>query len=165
MCPRCGIARPIDGRPATQVEVDGTQLGVEASFCYLGDMLCAGGGCELTIATRCCTALGKFKKLLPILTSKHVSLKACRRVFNAFVRSVMLHGGETWAPSTLDLQRLCRNDRAMVRWICGVKLHDKTPIDALYAKLGIQDVTDALCSRRLRWYGHVPRATSWINSH
>ena len=165
VCPRCcGIARPIDGRPATQVEVDGTQLGVEASFCYLGDMLSAGGGCELAIATRCCTAWGKFKKLLPILTSRHVSLKARGSVFNACVRSAMLHGSETWAPSAPDLQRLRRNDRAMVRWICGVKLHDETPIDALYAKLGIQDVTDALCSRRLRWYGHVTRATSCINT-
>ena len=165
VCPRCcGIARPIDGRPATQVEVDGTQLGVEASFCYLGDMLCAGGGCELAIATRCCTAWGKFKKLLPILTSRHVSLKARGSVFNACVRSAMLHGSETWAPSAPDLQRLRRNDRAMVRWICGVKLHDETPIDALYAKLGIQDVTDALCSRRLRWYGHVNRATACINT-
>ena len=43
VCPRClDQARPIDGRPITQVEVDGTLLNVEASFCYLGDMLSAG---------------------------------------------------------------------------------------------------------------------------
>ena len=60
----------VDGRTVTQVDVDGTLLGVEASFCYLGDMLSAGGGCSLAIITRCCTARGKFKKLLPILTSK-----------------------------------------------------------------------------------------------
>ena len=72
-CPRfLDQARPIDGRPITQVEVDGTLLDVEASYCYLGDMLSAGGGCALAIATRCSTAWGKFRKLLPILTSKHV---------------------------------------------------------------------------------------------
>ena len=74
VCPRClDQARPIDGRPITQVEADGRLLDVEASFCYLGDMLSAGGGCALAIATRCSTAWGKFRKLLPILTSKHVS--------------------------------------------------------------------------------------------
>ena len=53
VCPRClDQAHPIDGRPVTQVDVDGTLLDVEASFCYLGDMLCAGGGCALAIATR-----------------------------------------------------------------------------------------------------------------
>ena len=49
----------------TQVEVDGKLLDKEASFCYLGDMLCAGGGCVLPITTRCSTACGKFRKLLP----------------------------------------------------------------------------------------------------
>ena len=39
VCPRCrGQTRPIDGRPVTQVDVDGTLLDVEASFCYLGDI-------------------------------------------------------------------------------------------------------------------------------
>ena len=38
----------------------------------------------------------------------------------------MLHGSETWGPNALDLKRLRRNDRAMIRWICGTKVHDKT---------------------------------------
>ena len=57
VCPRClDQACPIDGRPITQEEVDGTLLDVEASICYLGDMLSAGGGCALAIATKCFTA-------------------------------------------------------------------------------------------------------------
>ena len=165
VCPRCcDLTRPIDGRPATQVEVDGTQLEVVDSFCYLGDMLSAGGGCERAIVTRCCTAWGKFRKLLPILTSKHLSLVARGKVFNACVRSAMLHGSETWAPSAPDLQRLRRNDRAMVRWICGIKVHDDVHSDALHARLGIQEVTEALRTRRLRWYGHVTRSSSCTNT-
>ena len=74
VCPKClDQARPIDGRPITQVEVDGMLLNMEASFCYLCYMLCAGAGCALAIATRYSTAWVKFRKLLPILTSKHVS--------------------------------------------------------------------------------------------
>ena len=100
VCPRClDQARPIDGRPITQVEVDGRLLDVEASFCYLGDMLSAGGGCTLAIATRCSTAWGKFRKLLPILTSRHVSPLTCGKVFSAFICSALLHGSETWAPT------------------------------------------------------------------
>ena len=85
--PRClDQARPIDGRPITQVEVDGTLLDVEANFCYFGDMLSAGGGCALAIATRCSTAWGKFRKLLPIPTSKHVSPSTRGKVFSACIR-------------------------------------------------------------------------------
>ena len=105
--------------------MDGTQLDVESNFCYLRDMLCAGGGCKLAIVTRCSTAWGKFKRLLPILTSKHVSLRTGGKIFNACVRSALLHGSETWAPTAPDLQRLRRNDRSMVRWICGVRDDDE----------------------------------------
>ena len=58
VCQRCrrGVACPIDGRPVTHVDVDGTQLDVEATFCYLGDMFSAGGGCDRAIAARCCAA-------------------------------------------------------------------------------------------------------------
>ena len=51
-----GVAGPIDGRSITQVDIDGTMLNVEATFCYVGGMLCTGGGCDSAIATRCCVA-------------------------------------------------------------------------------------------------------------
>ena len=60
-----GNARPIDGRP--QIEAQVRQ--VVASFCYLGDMLSAGGGCEMAVTTRVKTAWNKFRELLPVLTS------------------------------------------------------------------------------------------------
>ena len=49
-CSRClGTARPIDGRPQKEVQVGPDKLEVVASFCYLGDMLSAAGGCELAM--------------------------------------------------------------------------------------------------------------------
>ena len=162
VCPRClDQARPIDGRSITQVEVDGTLLDVEASFCYLGNMLSAGGGCALAIATRCSTVWGKFRKLLPILTSKHVLPLTRGKVFSACISSALLHGSETWAPTAPDLQRLCKNDRAMICWICGVKPHDEVPMETLYTKLAIQEVAVALRTKHLRWYGHVACASNY----
>ena len=76
ICPRCkGDSQPIDGRPMTQADVEGTKLDVEDTFCYLGEMLCSGGGCDSAIAARCCVACGKFRKLFPVLTSRHLSPK------------------------------------------------------------------------------------------
>jgi len=84
VCQRCrGVACPIDGRTVTHVDVDGTPLDVEAT--YLGDMFSAGGGCDRAIAARCCAAWGKFRKLLPIHTSKHISFKTRGKVFTACV--------------------------------------------------------------------------------
>jgi len=116
------------------------------------------------LSARCCAAWGKFRKLLPILTSKHISFKIRGKVFTACIRSTMLHGSETWAPNASDLQRLRRNDRAMIRWICSAKLEDKISSAVLHQKLDLDEITAVLRTRRLRWYGHVQRATSCINS-
>jgi hypothetical protein len=42
--------QPTDCKTITQVNVDGTMLDAEATFCYQGDMLCAGGGCGSVVA-------------------------------------------------------------------------------------------------------------------
>ena len=60
----------------------------------------------LAIATRCSTAWGKCRKMLPILTSKHVSPLTRGKVLSACVRLALLHGSETWGPTAPNLQRL-----------------------------------------------------------
>ena len=73
---RCqGTACPLDGRPQKEVQVGPDKLEMVASFCYLGDMLSAAGGCELSTTTRVKTTWKKFKDLLPVLSSRHLSFK------------------------------------------------------------------------------------------
>ena len=85
-CTWCqGTARPLDGRPQKEVQVGPDKLEVVASFCYLGDMLSAAGGCELSTTTRVKTAWKKFKDLLPVLSSRHLSFKTRGHVCTALV--------------------------------------------------------------------------------
>ena len=81
----------------------------------------------------------------------------------AYIRSSMLHGTETWPMTSDALHRLCRNDRAMIRWICGVKPTDDPSMDDLHAKLGVCDLAILVRERRLRWFGHVMRSNGEIN--
>ena len=74
----------------------------------------------------------------------------------------MLHAAETWAMTVATLNRLRRNDRAMIRWVCNVKANDEVSSDSLLSKLGLQDVDVVLRSSRMRWYGHVELSTGWI---
>ena len=49
-CARClGTVRAIDERKVSEVEVGNEKLEVVPEFCYLGDMLSAGGGCDHTL--------------------------------------------------------------------------------------------------------------------
>ena len=52
-------------RTVKEVKVDDEKLEAVPEFCYLGDMLSAGGGCELAAVTRCKCAWGKSRQLPP----------------------------------------------------------------------------------------------------
>ena len=52
----------------------------------------------------------------------------------------------------------------MICWICGTKDREEPPLASLIQKLGIEDISAIVRSRRLRGYGHVHRATSGIES-
>ena len=49
-----GTARPLDGRQQKEIQVGPDKLEVVASFCYLGDMLSAAGGCDWTFNHNMC---------------------------------------------------------------------------------------------------------------
>ena len=166
-CAQCmGNARPIDGRPQSEVQVGPDKLEVVASFCYLGDMLAAGGGCEMAVTTRVKTTWKKFRELLPVLTSRHLSYKTSGHVYSSCVRSAMLHASETWPLTKTNLQCLQRNDRAMIRQICSIKPEEVARVRSskLLAKLQLEDLNLILRERRLRWFGHVARSSGAIRT-
>ena len=162
-CKRClGLARPIDGRPVKHVMLDDHKLDVVDTFCYLGDTICPEGSCEASTIARVRSAWGKFRELLPLLTSKAITLARRGMVYNSCVRSAMLHASECWAPRSEDKQRLLRNERAMLRWICGVRLKDRVSGSSLLERLKIDSLETVLRVNRLRWFGHVQRSDGWI---
>ena len=56
-----GNARPTDGRPQSEVQVIPDKLEMVTSFCYLDDMLSAGGGCEIRVTTCVKTSLDEVQ--------------------------------------------------------------------------------------------------------
>ena len=163
-CTRClGIARPVDGRLVKEVLIGDEKLEVVPEFCYLIDMLSAGGGCELTSITRCKCAWAKFRQLLPLLANRHLSLLTRGRVYSTCVRRAMLHAAETWLVTVSTLNRLRRNDFAMIRWRCNIKTNDNVFSHSLLSKLGIRDVEVVLRTSRMRWFRHVERSVGRIS--
>ena len=59
------------------------------------------------------------------------------------------------------LNRLRRNEHAMIRWICNVKAKDEVSSDSLLTKLGIQDLDVVLCkTAKKTCRHHVPHYKS-----
>ena len=77
MCHRSPGFKQIRGGVLKEAEFfqldDGSKFELVDKFCYLGDMLCAGGEAEEASRTRVGSAWGKINELAPVLT-KGVSL-------------------------------------------------------------------------------------------
>ena len=114
----------------------------------------------------CETTWKKFKDLLPVLSSCHLSFKTRGHVYSSCVQSAMLHASETWPLTKPNLQRLQRNDRAMIKQICNVRPQDivTTRSNELLVRLGIKDLDLILKERKLRWYGHVERSNGAVRT-
>ena len=119
----------------------------------------------MAVTTCVKTAWKKFRKLLPVLTSRHLSYKTRGHEYSSCVLSAMLHASETWPLTKTSLQRLQCNDRAMIRQICSIKPEDVARVRSseLLAKLQLEDL-DLILRERLRWFGHVERFSGAIRT-
>ena len=126
------------------------KLDVVASFWYLRYMLSAGGGNETRVKTAC----KKFRELLPVFTSRHLSYKTCGHAYSSCMGSAMPHASETWPLTKTNLQHLQRNDRAMLRQICSIKPEDVARVRSSELLTKLEDL-NLILRDRLRWFGHV----------
>ena len=155
-----GNARPVDGRPQSEVQGRPDKLEVVASFCYVDDILSAGGGCKITITTPVKTAW---------TTSSHIPLPLLQDPWpciQLLVRSAMLHASETWQLTKTNLQCLQCNDGAMIRQIYSIKPEDVATVRSsqLLAKLELKDLNLILRERRLRWFRHVEGSSGAVRT-
>ena len=90
-------------------------------------------------------------------------------LFNSCVKGALLHASQFWALKREDVQRLLRNERAMLRWMCKVEAEDDVSLvwimkmmHDLYSRLRLQSLESRLRVNRLRWYRYVERSEDWI---
>ena len=65
------------------------------TFCYLGDMLSAGGGVEEAVRCQVRCAWGKFNEIMPLLTIRRTSLKVKEKIYKACLQNEITYGSET----------------------------------------------------------------------
>ena len=72
-CPSCVRQTQTAAQTPSSVTLAGCNLEVVENFCYLGDMLEAGGGAEASSVTQVQCGWKKCRDLLPLLGSKAVA--------------------------------------------------------------------------------------------
>jgi len=85
-------------------------------------MLSVDGDADAAVEARIRIGWNKFRQLVPLLTSKDVSLITIGRLYSSCVRNSMLHGSETWPARKENVVALQTAEMRIVRWMCGTKL-------------------------------------------
>jgi len=127
-------------------------------------MLSVDGDADAAVKARIRIGWNKFRQLVPLLTSRDISVITRGRLYSSCVRSSMLHGSETWPVRKENEVALQWAQMRMVRWMCNVKVKDRVRCRELSERLGIDDIILILQQNRLRWYGHVLQKedTDWV---
>jgi len=89
-------------------------------------MLSVDGDAEAAVENRIRIGWNKFRQLVPLLTSKDISLKVRGRLYSGCVQSSMLHGSETSHIRNENDVALQQGEMRMVRWMFRVKLQDNS---------------------------------------
>ena len=123
-------------------------------FCYLGDKVNAGGGCEAAVTARARIGWVKFRKCRELLNSERFSLKLEGMVNRSFISSPMLYGSMAWCSRENEMVILRRTERAM----CGAKLMEKKRTPDLIEMLGLKETALQMAKANgLKSYRHVLR--------
>jgi len=122
-----GYSNPVISTGHTSVDIGASaNLEVMDKFCYLGDMLSVDGDADAAVEARIRIGWNKFRQLAPLLTNRDISFIRRGRLYSSCVQSSMLHGSETWPVRKENEVALQRAEMRMVRWMCNVKVKDKT---------------------------------------
>ena len=135
------------------------------NFVYLGSLLTPNNDIKSEIDRRISAATRAFYALNSLFKSRLLSRKTKLRLLSTVVLPVLTYGAETWSLTETLQQRLISFENGLLKTICG-PVYD--------ADLGIwrrryarevrvltqqPTVTNLIRSARLRWLGHVLRAS------
>jgi hypothetical protein len=143
-------------------EVDGEEIEVVTSFCFLGAMIENEGGCEKEIRRR--ITLGKVAMigLDKIWKDKSISLMTKTRIVKAMVFPVVLYGCETWTKTKIMERRIEACEMWIWRKLLRVPWTEKRTNVYILQKIGQLRGNMSLRGRatrqKMRFFGHVMRA-------
>ncbi|VDO97145.1 unnamed protein product [Heligmosomoides polygyrus] len=100
-----------------------------------------------------------WRYLTGVLCDKKTPERLKSKIYRAVVRPVGIYGADCW-PVTKEIERrLSVMETKMLWWTAGVTRLDGVRNDTIWQRFGVTSIVVKLREARLRWYGHVLRAS------
>jgi hypothetical protein len=148
----------------SDVAVDNGFYTFTDNFKYLGSIISWDLSADADIAKRIRSATGSFAKLRSVLRNKRTHIKQRSAIYATIVLSILLYGGEYWAMREDLLQKLEVFHNQCVRDMCHITKNkqrfEKIKTTSLNERMGLVPIRDMICTKQLRWFGHVVRMSN-----
>ena len=150
------------------IKVKGYNLERVTNFKYLGAIV-TDEGTKREVLTRIARATSALTKLQTVWKDRKITSKHKIQILRSTVTSTFLYACETWT-LTAELERRIQTfEMRCYRKIFGISFRDKITNEdvrnRVRADIGPHDdLLSIVKTRKLRWYGHVTRATGRANT-
>ena len=134
------------------VLIEGQPLKNAFQFRYLGSEFCADGDALVPVEARMEKAAVRFSMLCQIWKSSELSVALKLRLYAAAVVSVLIYGCEAWQMTEGLCKKLGAWNARRLAFVTGREIRDEYCVPSF-------DLVARVRARRLRWAGHLLRAS------
>ncbi|VDP24093.1 unnamed protein product [Schistosoma margrebowiei] len=142
------------------ITLDGETLEDVGSFTYLGGIINEQGGSDADVKARIGKARTAFLQLKNIWNSKQLLTNIKVRIFNTYVKAVLLYGTETWKTTTTTIKKVQVFINSCLRKILNIHWPDTISNSLLWERTNELPAEEEIRKRRWKWIGHTLRKSS-----
>jgi hypothetical protein len=128
-----------------------------ADFTYLGSNVSEDGGTVKDANIRIQKAWGAFSRFRKIWQATHIHNSIKIKIFNSYVKSVLLYGCETWLVSTEIQRKLQSFINCCLRYICRIWWPRVISNENFWKETNQENDNIEIRQRKFKWTGHTLR--------
>ncbi|EYC40844.1 hypothetical protein Y032_0594g424 [Ancylostoma ceylanicum] len=141
------------------VRVSGEELPRTNAFKYLGSFIRNDASLMTELNARINAGWMKFRATSGIICDRKISDKLKSKIYRTVIRPAALYSSECW-PATKEIERrLGVMEARMLRWASGITRLDHIRNEDIRKRYGLAPIQEKMREQRLRWLGHVLRAS------
>ncbi|EYC33031.1 hypothetical protein Y032_0002g568 [Ancylostoma ceylanicum] len=139
--------------------VNGKELPRTNSFKYLGLFIRNDASLMTELNARINAGWMGFRATSGIICDRKISDNLKSKIYRTVIRPAALYSSECW-PATKEIERRLGVMKArMLRWVSGITRLDHIRNEDIRKRYGVAPIQEKMGEQRLRWLGHVLRAS------
>ncbi|KAK3536323.1 hypothetical protein QTP86_006001 [Hemibagrus guttatus] len=146
------------------VRLQGEEVKKVQEFKYLGSTVQSNGDCGKEVKKRVQAGWNGWRKVSGVLCDQKISARIKGKVYRTVVRPAMLYGLETVPLRKRQESELEVAELKMLRFSLGVTRLDRIRNEYIRGTAHVGRLGDKVREARLRWFGHVQRRDTLIDS-